>query len=175
MKVRARKWAVASISASVADAHGAVCLVRYSLMNPASHDGPMKIPFQNATVANRFAGYPADARRKLMELRRLIYKIAAMTPGVGTLEETLKWGEPAYLTSETGAGSTIRIDWKKARPGEYALYFNCKTSLVEQFRSMFPNDFRFEGNRALVLELNLDIPKDALAICISAALTYHRK
>jgi hypothetical protein len=40
---------------------------------------------------------------------------------------------------------------------------------------MFPNDFRFEGNRALVLPLKGPMPKDALAVCVAVALTYHRK
>jgi hypothetical protein len=110
-----------------------------------------------------------------MTLRALIFETAAATHGVGAVKETLKWGEPAYLTPEKGAGSTLRIDWKKARPNECAVYFNCRTNLVKSFRSMFPNDFRFEGNRALVLPLDRPVPKDALALCIAAALTYHRK
>jgi len=110
-----------------------------------------------------------------MNLRELIFRTATSTPGVGALEETLKWGEPAYLTSESRTGSTIRIDWKKSRPREYAMYFNCNTNLVEKFRSMFPKDFRFEGNRALVFELGEPISKDALELCVAAAFTYHRK
>lgn len=41
------------------------------------------------------------------------------------------------------------------------------------FRTMFPNDFQFEGSRALVLALSGKLPEDELAICIAAALTYH--
>ena len=132
-------------------------------------------PIQNPAVASKFASYPPHVRRRLMELRELILTTADATSEVGALEETLKWGEPAYLTSETRAGSTIRIEWKNARPDEYAMYFNCKTSLVEHFRSLFPYDFRFEGNRALVFELDASLPQDALQFCIAAALTYHRK
>ena len=54
------------------------------------------------------------------------------------------------------------------------MYFNCQTNLIETFRSLFPNDFRFEGNRAIVFSA-ADVPaSDALAYCIAAALTYHR-
>ena len=45
-----------------------------------------------------------------MKLRQLIFDVAAKTKDVGQLEETLKWGEPAYLTSESKSGSLIRID-----------------------------------------------------------------
>ena len=56
-------------------------------------------PFDNAAVAQAFAAYPPAMRRKLLALRELIFKTAASTKGVGKLEETLRWGEPAYITS----------------------------------------------------------------------------
>ena len=105
----------------------------------------------------------------MLALRELVLKTAAQTPRVGDIEETLKWGEPAYVTVNK-AGSTVRIDWKRKTPTQYAVYFNCQTTLVESFRQMFPNDFRFEGNRALVLELEQKVPVDALGFCIAAAL-----
>jgi Domain of unknown function (DU1801) len=131
-------------------------------------------PFSNAAVAQAFEACPPPMRRKLLALRDLILRTAASTDGVGELEETLKWGEPAYLSSATGSGSTVRIAWKKARPTEYAMYFNCQTTLVETFKTLFPTEFRYEGNRAIVFEASQAIPTDALAFCIATALTYHR-
>lgn len=131
-------------------------------------------PFQNPAVAQAFEAFPPAVRRKLLRLRELIFSTAAATPGVGEIEETLKWGEPAYLTSQSKSGSTVRLGWKKARPTQYAMYFNCQTTLVESFRTLFPNDFRFEGNRALVFDETARVPTDALGHCIGAALTYHR-
>ncbi len=60
------------------------------------------------------------------------------------------------------------------KPNEYAICFNCQTTLVETFKTMFPGEFKCEGNRAIVFKESEPIPKDALAFCISAALTYHR-
>jgi Domain of unknown function (DU1801) len=131
-------------------------------------------PFADAAVARTFDAYPPAMRRKLLALRALIFKTAAATDGVGELEETLKWGEPAYLTTQSRSGSTIRIDWKRARPSQYAMYFNCQTSLVDTFRSLFPHELTFEGNRAIVFEAGAKVPADALSFCIAAALTYHR-
>ncbi len=72
----------------------------------------------------------------------MIFDVAASTEGVGAIEETLKWGEPAYLTTASKSGSTIRMDWKGKKPNQFAMYFNCKTTLVETFRTMFPaNDY----------------------------------
>jgi hypothetical protein len=135
----------------------------------------MSIPFQNVAVAQAFEAYPPAIRRQLMALRELIFRTAASTPGVGELEETLKWGEPAYLTTRSKSGSTIRIGWKKSRPNEYAMYFNCQTTLVDTFRSLFPDDLQFEGNRAIVFHDAQAVPTETLAYCVAAALTHHRR
>lgn len=132
-------------------------------------------PFQSPAVKEVFDSYPAPIRTKLLALRQLIFDTAARAAGVGELEETLKWGEPAYLTSQSKSGSTVRIAYSPKRPLQYAMYFNCQTNLVETFRSIFPNDFQFEGNRALVFELSQKPPKKEMAWCIAAALTYHQR
>ncbi len=131
-------------------------------------------PIANPAVAQAFEAYPANLRRKLLALRELILQTAATTECVGELEETLKWGEPAYLTSKTGSGSTVRLAWKKSKPTEYAMYFNCQTTLIETFKSIFPREFKYEGNRAIVFTESEPVATDALASCVAAALTYHR-
>jgi hypothetical protein len=132
-------------------------------------------PFANAAVARAFAAYPREMRRKLLALRALIFRTAALTDGVGSLEETLKWGEPAYVTAESKSRSTVRIGWKASRPSQYAIYFHCQTNLVESFRTWFPGELRFEGNRAIVFSGADILPTDSLAACIAAALTYRQK
>jgi hypothetical protein len=128
--------------------------------------------FANADVAATFARYPPAVRAKLLALRRLILATAERIDGVGAVVETLKWGEPAYRPSSTRMGSTVRIGWKPAKPAQYAMYFHCKTTLVETFRTLFPDAFRFEGNRAIVFDIDADLPGDAVRVCIEAALTY---
>jgi Domain of unknown function (DU1801) len=130
-------------------------------------------PFNNHDVANVFETYPLDIRHKLLTLRELIFRTAATTIGVGAIEETLKWDEPAYVTSETKSGTTIRIAWKASKPNEYAMYFNCQTTLIETFKTLFPSEFRYEGNRAIVFNVSDVVSNDTLAFCIRAALTYH--
>lgn len=53
-------------------------------------------------------------------MRALLFEIAAATDGVGEIEETPKWGEPAYVTKNK-SGSTVRMDWKQKAPDHYAL------------------------------------------------------
>jgi hypothetical protein len=131
-------------------------------------------PFVSNEVAAKFDTYPPHVRPKLLALRELVFQTAASTEGVGEIEESLKWGEPAYAP-RSKSGSTVRIDWKSKNPRSYAVYFNCQTNLVETFRSLFPKDFKFEGNRALVFELKDKVPRDSLSFCIAASLTYHLK
>jgi hypothetical protein len=130
-------------------------------------------PFQNQVVKQVFESYPLPIRAKLLALRELIFDIAVSTTGVGNLEETLKWGEPAYSTTISKSGSPIRIAYKTSRPTQYAMYFICHTNLVETFKTMFPKDFKFEGNRAIVFEVSDRVPTTELTWCITAALTYH--
>jgi hypothetical protein len=39
------------------------------------------------------------------------------------------------------------MDWKKANPEQYAMYFHCKTKLVDTFKELYRDVFKFEGNR----------------------------
>ncbi len=123
-------------------------------------------------VAEAFSKYPKRMRPKLMLLRRLVLETAAETEGVGPVEETLKWGEPSYLTKK---GSTIRIGWKQSKPDQYAMYFHCRSMLVETFRELYEGTFNFEGNRAIVFSEEDEVSVDRLKHCISLALTYHRR
>ena len=129
----------------------------------------------NPAVAAVFQTYPKSVRDRLITLRQLIFATAQATEGVGPLEETLKWGQPSYLTTESGSGSTIRIDQVKSEPGQYALYFHCQTNLVATFRDMYPDELKFGGNRCILLDANEAIDKNALRHCISLALTYHMR
>lgn len=127
-----------------------------------------------AAVREAFAGLPAALRPALEEVRGLIIEVAAAADA-GPLTETLKWGEPAYLTEASRSGTTIRLGATRTDPPRGAIYFNCKTSLVDGFRERFADEFSFEGNRALVLPAGAGWSREALAICIGEALTYHRR
>ena len=128
--------------------------------------------FADKAVAATFENYPAGLRRKLIALRELIFDVSRNTDGVGRLTETLKWGQPSYLTEETGSGSTVRIDRLKGGD-RYAIYFHCQSGLVDQFRSIYPETFRYEGKRAIVFDGNARVPTRALRHCIGLALTHH--
>ena len=89
---------------------------------------------ENPEVARVFYGYPEPMRKKMLRLRQIVLHTASETEGVDAPEETLKWGELSYLTK---GGSTIRMDWKARAPNQYAMYFNCNTSLIAIFKDVY--------------------------------------
>ncbi len=129
--------------------------------------------FADPKVEAVFAAFPEAARQGLLTLRKLIFEVAASTPGVGPLQETLKWGQPAYLTAATRSGSTIRLGLPKS--GGFALYTHCQTRLLSDFQAVFPDDFTYEGNRAVHFRDVTGLQTDKIAVLIRNALTYHRK
>lgn len=133
------------------------------------------IVFSDPAVAAAFDAFPAPARARLLELRALILGTAAATQGVGRIEETLKWGQPSYLTPETGSGSTVRIDAARGEPDRFAAYFHCQTDLIATFRRLYPDRFEFEGNRALTFRAGEPLPVEELRHCIALALTHHAR
>jgi hypothetical protein len=126
------------------------------------------------SVAAAFSAFPSPARERLAEARALILATAAATSGVGPLTETLKWGEPAYLTEASKSGSAIRLGVTKSEPRRCAIYLNCKTTLIEEYRAAFADVLAFEGNRAVLLDPTRPLPEQALVQVFAMALTYHR-
>lgn len=118
--------------------------------------------------------FPPEIRIYALALRDIVLQTAEETPGVGPLSEEIKWGEPAFLTKESGSGSTIRLGWKPRAPEKVGLYFNCRTRLVDEFWTLFSEQLTFSGNRAIIVDLSQDPRTLPLQPCISRALTYHR-
>jgi uncharacterized protein DUF1801 len=126
---------------------------------------------ENPQVVNIIQAYPIAVRKKLLFLRQLIIETAIEIKEIDKLEETLKWGEPAYITA---IGSTLRIDWKASKPTQYAIYFHCKTKLVDTFKELYHDTFMYERNRAIIFSMNDDIPVEELKHCIALSLTYKK-
>ena len=122
----------------------------------------------DANVKLKFDSYPIDVAIQLNSVRELIF-ITAKQVGIDNLTETLKWGEPSYVSK---IGSTIRFDWKPKSPQQFCIYFNCKTTLIETFKELFGNTFTYEGNRAIVFKLGSVIPVKELTQCLSLSLRY---
>ena len=117
-------------------------------------------------VQNAFDGLPAGAQN----LRQLIYAVAADLPQIGHLQEVLRWGQPAYVTSKR-AGASLRIGAPKT--GGFALYTHCQTSLIADFSAAFPNMDKVEGTRAIHFDDPSQIDPARHGMLIKSILTYH--
>ncbi len=124
----------------------------------------------NVMVKQKFESYPPRINKLLHQIRELILTVAEQE-GITSIEETLKWGEPSYVSN---IGSTIRVDWKEKSPEQYGIYFNCKTTLVETFKEIYGDTFKYEGNRAIILSVEGILPIKELSHCISMSLRYKK-
>lgn len=125
---------------------------------------------QNPAVKEKFKSYPPPFKKKLDMLRNLILETAKEIDSITEIEETLKWGEPSYLVKK---GSTVRIDWKPKAPDQYAIYFKCTSKLVRTFIEVYGDKFNYEKTRAIVFQLDDEVPTKELKKCIASALLYH--
>jgi len=135
---------------------------------------PYPDTIENKEVEAVFKHYPPHLYDKLFFLRGLIIQTAIDSNEIDALEETLKWGEPSYLTK---TGSTVRLGWNKSSPPsqqQYMIYFHCKTKLVDTFKELYGDTFRYEGNRAIVFEMDEIIPEPVLCHCILLSLNYKK-
>ena len=132
-------------------------------------------PNPPAAVRAVFEAYPAPARMLLLALRDMIFDIAASLPDAGRVTETLKWGEPAYLTERPKSGTTIRLAWSPKRPDSAGIFVNCQTTLLDDWRSLYGDTLDLVGNRQIRLPLGDPLPADPIRHCLAMALTYHQR
>lgn len=131
--------------------------------------------FLDLEIKKIFDNYPDPIRKKLLLLREWIFEVAESNTEIGHINETLKWGEPSYLTSNPKSGTSIRIGWKKNIPEKYMMFVNCKTSLIANFAAQFGDILEYQGNRAIIFDIKIDLNPLIIKDCIFQALTYHVK
>ncbi len=131
------------------------------------------IPKLPADVHAAISTYPEHQKNGLLSLRTMIFETARHTDGVGFLTETLKWGQPSYLTLESRSGSTVRIDRFKSDINRIALFVHCQTSLILQFRDYYGDKLTYDGKRAVHFNVIDPLPDGPIRHCIALALTYH--
>ncbi|TGK82630.1 hypothetical protein EHQ24_10915 [Leptospira noumeaensis] len=107
-----------------------------------------------------------------MEIRTWIYELSKSDEKIGEIEECLKWGEPSFLTPKTKSGSTIRM--AKVNEFEFALYFNCKTTIAQEIAMEFP-ELNCDGRRAVYFSVSKKLSKAKLIACLKKALLYHKR
>ncbi|MGI9390214.1 MAG: DUF1801 domain-containing protein [Boseongicola sp.] len=132
----------------------------------------MKPTGPQGDVKKAFAAVPGAPRQRLLQMRTLIFDAAAATE-TEPLTETLKWGQPAYLPARRH-GTTIRLGWAPSDPENCKLFVHCQTDLIGRYRQFFPDEFRYDANRAVLVPATGSFAEPALQQIAAMALTYHR-
>lgn len=65
------------------------------------------------------------------------------------------------------------MDWKPKDPDVTKVYFHCQTILIETFKEIYPDEFEYEGRRAIVIPLSVSTAGGPLSHCLQMALLYH--
>ena len=123
-----------------------------------------------ATIKEKYDSFPDAIQSSLMQLRELIISVAKEYE-LGSVEESLKWGELSYGVN---GGSAIRLGWRSKSPEKCFVFFNCQTSLVETFKEIYGDLFLYEGKRAIALQRSRIGSVKELEHCIGLALQYHK-
>ncbi|MEK9844486.1 DUF1801 domain-containing protein [Thalassospira sp.] len=132
----------------------------------------MGIDQKSPAITAKIAHFPDPARDKISRIRDMIHDLAAGLDGVGMIEESLKWGEPAWRPI-SGSGTTIRADWKEKTPDQVMIFLDCKTDLIDRARSLLHPELTCSGNRAVIFALDQPLPENAIRTLLGWALTYH--
>ena len=125
----------------------------------------------NNNVELAFNEMPSSARDQILALRDLIYEVSRENSQIGKLTETLKWGQPSYLTEISKSGTTLRLGYTKTNQAP-ALFVTCHATLASEFKTFYPDEFGYEGERVLYLKNSVEENREALKHCIGLALTY---
>lgn len=139
---------------------------------PSNQKTKTKFKFPSEEVSSYYFNLTPMMLEKFMEIRNWIYELSEKDQRIGEIEECLKWGEPSFLTPKTKSGSTIRI--AKVNEFEFALYFNCKTTIAKEIAMEFP-EWNCDGKRALYFSVTKKLSKPKLIVCLKKALLYHKR
>ncbi|MEP1766464.1 MAG: DUF1801 domain-containing protein [Sulfitobacter sp.] len=124
--------------------------------------------------ADTLRSWPQQAQDQFIQMRAVILT-AAQQADVGLVDETLKWGQPSWRPKRPRTGSTLRLNWQDNSPQTIALYVDCKSTISSTMRDIYPDEFKYESNRALRLPLGAALPDAALDHLARMTFTYHRR
>ncbi len=130
----------------------------------------MKYPFASQQAEQAYSLPDTVARDGLLLLRDMIFETAEARPEIGKIEETLRWGQPAYLTPQTKAGTTIRLGQHKS--ARFALFVHCQSRVIPEYLAAYPMWDRVDGTRAVLFDHATEIDPLRHGWLIEQALTY---
>lgn len=126
-----------------------------------------------ASLLDQISSWPDPAQKAAWACRTLFHEIAKKND-LGPLDESLKWGQPAWRPRRPRTGSTLRMTWSATSTDTLAFFVDCKTDLAARMRDVYPDLTRNDGRRQLGVDLTAPLPEQAIAHLAQMTFTYHR-
>jgi len=137
----------------------------------ATKSNSLNVPNDDTLVVIK--SLPNTCQPALLKVRDAIFEVGE-DERIGGVQETLKWNQPAYVPRLKKTGLTLRLGYDEERE-RGILYGHCQTTIIDQWRERYNDEFEFLGNRALTFSIHGDIPATELAECVWLGLTYHQR
>jgi len=134
------------------------------------HDGGMD--HAPAPLLHLMTSWSEPARDALWACRNLFHDTAEQAE-IGPLDESLKWGQPAWRPRAPRTGSTLRMGWSAGQPQQLMLFVDCKTDLAARMRDIYPDVGENDGRRRIALDLEGPLPEQAIAHLAQMTFCYH--
>ncbi|KIN61368.1 hypothetical protein Z945_2360 [Sulfitobacter noctilucae] len=122
--------------------------------------------------ANHIADWSAPAQKAAQTCRALFAQIATQN-GIGTKDESLKWGQLSWRPERPRTGSTLRMVWAPDTPDTLSLFVDCKTDLASRMSTLYPDVAGNDGRRCITFDLTAPLPEQAVAHLAQMTFTYH--
>ncbi|MEM1037860.1 MAG: hypothetical protein AAGI12_00145 [Pseudomonadota bacterium] len=128
----------------------------------------------DAAVQKAFAALPPSASKILLQVRERILAQSTANATIGPVTETLKWGQPSYLTEKTQAGSTLRLSTTK-EDQKPAIFVHCQSGLADEIRDLYGDTLSVPDQRHVVLPHMMEDHAQTIDHVIALVLTHHAR
>ncbi len=118
-----------------------------------------------------FQSWPPHVAKRAHDIRGIFVRIAEELQ-ISRLDESLKWGQPAWRPAK--GGTTLRMSWSSDCADEVGVFVDCKTDLCARMQYDFPDTFRYAPPRILFHVAEADLPSEALTQLARIAFCYKR-
>lgn len=125
-----------------------------------------------APLLDRILTWPRPAQEAALACRALFHGVAEAR-AIGPLEESLKWGQPAWRPVRPRTGSTLRLGWSEGQPDRLSLFVDCKTDLALRLKVTHPDLPFNDERRHIAVSLDTPLPEEAVIRLAEMTFCYH--
>ena len=125
-----------------------------------------------APLLSAMTAWSEPARHALWACRGIFHETAERAE-IGPLDESLKWGQPAWRPRAPRTGSTLRMGWMAGRPRQLLFFVDCKTDLAARMSDIYPDLGENDGRRQIALPLDASLPEQPIAHLAQMTFCYH--